>query len=56
MEFSRQEYRNGLPFSFPGDLPDLGIEPASLESSALASRIFTLKLTLLYNIFDALLK
>ena len=29
MEFSRQEYWNGLPFPFPGDLPDPGIEPAS---------------------------
>ena len=29
MEFSRQEYRNGLPFLSPGDLPDPGIEPRS---------------------------
>ena len=29
MEFSRQEYRNGLPFPPPGDLPDPGIEPGS---------------------------
>ena len=27
--FSRQEYLSGLPFSFPVDLPDLGIEPVS---------------------------
>ena len=27
MEFSRQEYWSGLPFSFPQDLPDPGIEP-----------------------------
>ena len=26
MEFSRQEYWSGLPFSFPGDLPYLGTE------------------------------
>ena len=26
MEFSRQEYWRGLPFSSPGDLPDPGIE------------------------------
>ena len=25
MEFSRQEYRSGLPFSSPGDLLDLGL-------------------------------
>ena len=29
MEFSRQEYWNGLPFSSPGDLPNPGIEPES---------------------------
>ena len=30
VEFSRQEYWSGLPCSHPGDLPNLGIEPASL--------------------------
>ena len=29
MGFSRQEYRSGFPCPPPGDLPDLGIEPAS---------------------------
>ena len=29
MEFSRQEWRSGLPFPSPGDLCDLGIEPRS---------------------------
>ena len=29
MEFSRQEYWNGLPFRFPGALPHPGIKPAS---------------------------
>ena len=29
MEFFMQEYWSGLPFPPPGDLPDLGIEPAS---------------------------
>ena len=29
MEFSRQEYWSGLPFSSPEDLPDPGIEPWS---------------------------
>ena len=29
MRFFRQEYSSGLPFSFLGDLPDPGIEPAS---------------------------
>ena len=32
MEFSRQEYWSRLPFPSPGDLPDLGIKPASLAS------------------------
>ena len=29
MEFFRQEYWSGLPFPFPGDLPDPGIESRS---------------------------
>ena len=29
MGFSKQEYRSGLPFPSPGDLPDPGIEPRS---------------------------
>ena len=29
MEFSRQEYYSGLPFSSPGDLSDSGIKPTS---------------------------
>ena len=36
MGFPRQEYWSGLPCPPPGDLPDLGIEPASLTSPALA--------------------
>ena len=39
--FSRQEYWSGLPCLSPGDLPDPGIEPMSLESSALAGGFFT---------------
>ena len=38
MGFSRQEYWSGLPFPFPGDLPDPGIEP---NSPALAGGFFT---------------
>ena len=41
MEFSRQEYWGGLPFPSPGYLPDPGIEPTSLASSALAGGFFT---------------
>ena len=41
MEFLRQGYWSGLPFSTPGDLPDTGIEPASIVSPALAGRFFT---------------
>ena len=40
MEFSRQEYWNGLPFSPPGDLPNPGIKPMS---PALAGRFFTIE-------------
>ena len=37
MEYSRQEYWNGLPFPTPGDLPDPGTEPTSpiLQSGSL---------------------
>ena len=38
MGFPRQEYRSGLPFPSPGDLPDPGIKPSS---PALAGRFFT---------------
>ena len=41
-EFSRQEYWSRLPFPPPGDLPDPGVELASLTSPALASRFFTI--------------
>ena len=45
MGFSRQEYWSGLPFPPPGDLPDLGIEPMSLISPALAGGFFTTSTT-----------
>ena len=45
MGFSRQEYWSGLLFPSPGDLPDLGIEPASLMSPAFASGFFTTSTT-----------
>ena len=35
MEFSRQEYWNGLPFPPPGGFPDPGIELASPASPTL---------------------
>ena len=41
MDFSRQEYWSGLPFSTPRDLPDPEVEPASLMSPALKGRFFT---------------
>ena len=41
VKFSRQEYRNGLPFPPPGDLAESGIEPTSPASPALAGRFFT---------------
>ena len=39
MGFSRQEYWSGLPFPFPGDLPNPGIKPGSptLRADALTS-------------------
>ena len=41
MEFSRQEYWSGLPFSPPGELPDPGFKPMAPMSPALAGRFFT---------------
>ena len=40
MRFSRREYWSGLPFPLPGDLPDLGVESASLSSPAYAGGFF----------------
>ena len=39
MEFSKQEYRSGLPFLSPGDLPDPGIklESPTLQAVSLQS-------------------
>ena len=39
VEFSRQEYWSGLPFPFPGDLPNSGIKPGSptLQADSLPS-------------------
>ena len=37
MEFSRQEYWCGLPFTSPGDLSNLGIKP---QVSCIAGRCF----------------
>ena len=41
MGLPRQEYWSGLPCSPPGNLSDLGIEPTSLKSPALAGEFFT---------------
>ena len=41
MRFSRQESWRGLPFPPPGDLPNPGIERASLTSPARAGGFFT---------------
>ena len=46
MGFPRQENWSGLPFPPPGDLPDLGTEPASLVSPALAGGFFNTSTTL----------
>ena len=43
--FSRQQYWSGLPCPPPGDLPDPGMETASLMSPALAGRFFTTSTT-----------
>ena len=45
MEFSRQEYWNGLPFPTPGNLPDPRIKLSSLKSLALTGRFVTTTVT-----------
>ena len=45
MGFCRQDYWSGLPCPLPVDLPDPGIEPASLMSLALAGGFFTTSAT-----------
>ena len=45
MGFSRQEYWSRLPFSPSGDLPNPGIKPASLASSASTGVFFTTSTT-----------
>ena len=43
--FSRQDYWSGLPFPPPEDLPEPGIDLASLISPALAGVFFTTRTT-----------
>ena len=45
VRFFRQEYWQGLPCPPPRDLPDPGIEPATLRSPALAGWFFTTSAT-----------
>ena len=45
MDFSRQEYWNGLPSPASGDLPDPGIKRLSQASPALAGVFFTTSAT-----------
>ena len=48
MGFSGQEYRSGLPFPSPGDLPNAGIEPGSpaLQTNALPSEPYLVNVNL----------
>ena len=45
MKCFRQEYWGRVPFPTSGDLPDPGIDPASLMSPPLAGRFFTTSIT-----------
>ena len=62
MGFSRQVYWGRLPCPSPGDLPNPGIEPASLMSSTLAGGFFTTsptweaQLTVLFHKIDTISK
>ena len=55
MEFPRQEYWSGLPFPFPGDLPNAGVEPTS-AAPALAGGLFTTEPSDLYTLYIKYLK
>ena len=46
MEFSRQEYWNGVSFPSQGDLSNSGIKLVSLASLTLAGRFFTTRANL----------
>ena len=37
--FSKQEYWRGLPFTFPGDRPDSGMESESLYVSRIGRQV-----------------
>ena len=50
--FAKQEHWSGLPFLFPGDLPNQGIKPLA---PALAGRFFTAELPEKPHIFYLLL-
>ena len=54
MGFSRQEYWSGLPFPYPRDLPDPGIEPVSLLSSALTGVLLLLFCFFVFCLFVCL--
>ena len=45
LEFSKQDFWNGVPFSPPGNLPYPGVKPASLASPSLTGRFFTASTT-----------
>ena len=45
VEFIRQEYWSGSPFSSPGDLPSPEMEPASLTFPILTGGFFTASAT-----------
>ena len=45
IEFSRQEYWNGLPLPSPRNLPLPGIEPTSVASATLADGLFIYQLS-----------
>ena len=54
MGLSRQEYWSGLPFPFPEDLPNPGIETTTLESPGLAGKFLATGKPLLWPILEQL--
>ena len=50
MGFSKQEYYSGWPCTLSVELPNPGIEPTSLTSSALAGGFFTTNTIILLSL------
>ena len=49
MAFLKQEYWRGLPFPFPGDLPDSGMEPTCWQTCPALADVSCIGRRILYH-------